>query len=150
MKKYKQETVVGIFMLVGLILISYMAISLGNIPIFGADTYDLYARFQKINGLQTGNAVHMFGLRIGKTVAFQMDQERQIVMVKMEINQGIQIFDDAIAAIKTEGLIGDKYIDIDPGGAGELLKNGDTIIETLPPVEIYDIISRYAFGDLSE
>jgi phospholipid/cholesterol/gamma-HCH transport system substrate-binding protein len=148
MKKYNKETIVGIFMLVGLSCLIYMAVNLGDVHLLYDDAYKLYARFQKVNGLQTGNAVQMLGLEIGKTVDFQMDQESQVVMVGMQIDQGIQIFDDAIATIKTEGLIGDKYVDIDPGGAGKLLKPGDTIIETLPPVEIYDLLSKYAFGEL--
>ena len=148
MKKYNKETVVGIFMLVGLACLAYMAINLGDIHLLGKGTYTLYARFQNVTGLQTGNAVDMLGLEIGKTTGFKMDQKKQVVMVEMKIDQGIQIFDDAIASIKTEGLIGDKYVDIDPGGAGKLLKPGDTITETTPPVEIYDLLSNYVFGKL--
>lgn len=148
MQKYKKETVVGIFMLIGLICVAYMAVNLGDINLLGSETYILYGRFQKVTGLQTGNAVDMLGLNIGKVIGFQMDQKDQVVMVTMEIDQGIKVYDDALVAIKTEGLIGDKYIDIDPGGSGKLLKNGDTIIDTLPPVDIYDLISKFAFGKL--
>jgi len=148
MQKYKKETVVGVFMLIGLICVAYMAVNLGDINLLGSETYILYGRFQKVTGLQTGNAVDMLGLNIGKVIGFQMDQKDQVVMVTMEIDQGIKVYEDAIVAIKTEGLIGDKYIDIDPGGSGKLLKNGDTIIDTLPPVDIYDLISKFAFGKL--
>jgi phospholipid/cholesterol/gamma-HCH transport system substrate-binding protein len=68
----------------------------------------------------------------------------------MQIHQGIQIYDDAIASIKTEGLIGDSYLSIDPGGSGELLKSGGVVIETHPPLDIADLIGKYAFGDVNK
>ena len=65
MKKYSKETVVGIFMLIGLVCVGYMAVKLGKITIFGDDTYVVYARFNKITGLRTGNPVDMLGLEVG-------------------------------------------------------------------------------------
>jgi phospholipid/cholesterol/gamma-HCH transport system substrate-binding protein len=70
--------------------------------------------------------------------------------VEFRIKKEIKIYDDAIASIKTEGLIGDKYVDIDAGGGGEPLKPGDTITETESPVDIQGIISKYAFGDVEK
>ena len=55
---------------------------------------------------------------------------------------------NAIASIKTAGLIGDKYISIDPGGADERLKPGQTILDTESPVDIGELIGKYAFGDI--
>jgi phospholipid/cholesterol/gamma-HCH transport system substrate-binding protein len=77
-----------------------------------------------------------------------MDQENQVVVVDFKINKDIQIYDDAIASIKTEGLIGDKFVSIDPGGGGDLLKNGDIITDTESPTDIMDLVSKYAFGDV--
>ena len=79
-----------------------------------------------------------------------MDQEEQMVIVEFKIKNGIKVYDDAIASIKTAGLIGDKYVSIDPGGGGDLLKPGDTITETEAPVNISDLIGKYAFGDVEK
>jgi phospholipid/cholesterol/gamma-HCH transport system substrate-binding protein len=68
----------------------------------------------------------------------------------VQIQQGIKVYDDAIATIKTEGLIGDSYLGIDPGGGGELLKPGGTITETQPALDIADLIGKYAFGDVKK
>ena len=70
--------------------------------------------------------------------------------VEFKINKGIEIYDDAIASIKTEGLIGDKYVAVDPGGGGDLLANGDSITDTNSPTDIMDLVSKYAFGDVGE
>ena len=148
MKKYTQETVVGIFVVLGLFCIAYMTVKLGNIGFLGENTYSLYAKFNNVTGLRVGNPVNMLGLEIGRVESFKMDQENQVAVVELKINNNIQVYDDAIASIKTEGLIGDKFVSIDAGGGGDLLKNGDTIVDTESPTDIMDLVSKYAFGDV--
>ena len=148
MKKYSKETVVGIFVVIGLACIGYMTVKLGNVGFLGENTYSLFAKFNTVTGLRVGNPVNMLGLEIGRVEKFSIDQENQVVKVQFKINKGIEIYDDAIASIKTEGLIGDKYVAIDPGGGGDLLANGDTITDTNSPTDIMDLISKYAFGDV--
>ena len=148
MKKYSNETIVGIFVVLGLAAISFMAVRIGNVSIAGDNTYSLYAPFNTVSGLRIGNSIEMMGLEIGRVASFEMDQEKQQAIVELRINKEIEIFDDAIASIKTAGLIGDKYIEIDPGGGGDQLANGDTIIETESPVDIMELVSKYAFGDV--
>jgi phospholipid/cholesterol/gamma-HCH transport system substrate-binding protein len=150
MKKYSKETVVGIFVVIGLLCIAYMTVKLGNVGFLGENTYSLYAKFNSVTGLRVGNPVNMLGLEIGRVASFKMDQENQVAVVKLEITKDIQIYDDAIASIKTEGLIGDKFISIDAGGGGDLLKDGDTITETESPTDIMELVSKYAFGGVEE
>ena len=150
MKKYSKETVVGIFVVIGLFCIAYMTVKLGNIGFLGENSYSLYAKFTAVTGLRVGNPINMLGLEVGRVEKFTMDQENQQVIVELKINNGIEVFDDAIASIKTEGLIGDKYVAIDPGGGGDLLENGDTITDTNSPTDIMDLVSKYAFGDVGE
>ncbi len=149
MKKYSKETVVGIFVVIGLFCIGYMTVKLGNVGFFGENNYSLFANFTTVTGLREGNPVNMLGLEIGRVHKFTMDQENQVVKVEFKINNGIEIFDDAIASVKTEGLIGDKFVSIDPGGGGDLLAGGDVITDTNSPTDIMDLISKYAFGDVS-
>jgi len=148
MKKYSKETVVGIFVVIGLICIGYMAVNLGNVGFIGENTYSLFAKFNTVTGLREGNPVNMLGLEIGRVQKFTMDQENQVVVVEFKINKGVEIFDDAIASVKTEGLIGDKFVSIDAGGGGDMLADGDTITDTNSPTDIMDLISKYAFGDV--
>ena len=148
MKKYSKETFVGIFVVIGLACIGYMTVQLGNVGFFGDNMYSLYANFSTVTGLREGNPVNMLGLEIGRVEKFTMDQENQQVLVHFKINKGIEVYDDAIASVKTEGLIGDKYVAFDPGGGGDLLADGDTITDTNSPTDIMDLISKYAFGDV--
>ena len=150
MKKYSSETMVGVFVVVGLLCIGYMTVKLGKVGFLGDHTYVLKARFNKVTGLRVGNSVSMLGLEIGQVADFSIDQENQVAIVKMKINNDIKVYDDAIASIKTEGLIGDKFVEIDVGGGGDELKSGDTITETESPVDIQELISKYAFGDVEK
>ena len=150
MKKYTMETTVGIFLVFGLLCVGYMTVKLGHFSLFGDDAYSLFARFTSVTGLRVGSLVYISGIEVGRLEKLTMDQERQKAVVEMRIRKDIKIFDDAIASIKTEGLIGDMHITIDPGGAGTLLKPGGTITETQPAVDIVDLIGKYAFGDVKK
>ncbi len=147
MKKYPLEIVVGIFVIVGLCLVGYMTVKLGHVSL-GQKTYPLYAPFTTVSGLRVGSQVEMLGLEVGRVEKLTLNQKDEMVVVRMQIQNGIEIYGDAIASIKTEGLIGDKYLSISPGGAAPLLKPGETIIATQPAVNIIDLIGKYAFGEV--
>jgi phospholipid/cholesterol/gamma-HCH transport system substrate-binding protein len=150
MKKYSMETIVGIFVVLGLLGVGYMAVKLGNFALFTNRSYPLFARFTSVAGLRVGSPVEMFGIEIGQVKGLSMDQDEQLAVVQLSIRNGVKVFDDAFASIKTAGLIGDKYIQIDPGGAGDLLAAGGTILETNAPLDIGELIGKYAFGDVGK
>lgn len=150
MKKYSMETMVGLFVLLGILGIAYMTIHFAEVDVLGNKDYPLMARFNTITGLKTGASVEMLGMKIGTVERFIMDQDKQQAVVELSIKQDIMVYDDAIASIKTRGLIGDQYISIDAGGGGDRLQPGDTIIDTESPIDIEALISKYAFGDAEE
>ncbi len=148
MRKIPTETVVGIFVVIGLLSVGYMTLKLGKLDLIGGKYYDLKAHFSSISGLKPGAPVEMLGIQIGQVKEFTMDQEDQVAIVEMKIRSDIKIYQDAIAAIKTSGLIGDKYINIDAGGSEDLMKPGTTIRDTVPPVDIEELISKFVFGGI--
>lgn len=150
MKKFAMETTVGIFVVVGLLCVGYLTVKLGDVPLFGDSSYSLYARFASVSGLRVGNTVEIFGLEVGRVASMKLDQDDQTAVVEIKLRQGVKVYDDAIASIKTAGLIGDKYLQIDPGGAGELLKPGNTITDTESPTDLGELIGKYAFGDVNK
>jgi phospholipid/cholesterol/gamma-HCH transport system substrate-binding protein len=150
MKKYAMETTVGIFLVFGLLCIGYMALKLGHVSLLGDNTYSLFARFTTVSGLRAGSPVDMLGIEVGRVGRLTMDQKDQKAVVEIRIQKDIKVYDDAIASIKTEGLIGDMFLRIDPGGAGKLLGPGGTITETQPALDIVDLIGKYAFGEVKK
>jgi phospholipid/cholesterol/gamma-HCH transport system substrate-binding protein len=150
MKKYGIETIVGIFVFLGLLCIGYMTVKLGNISFLEDASYPVEAKFVSVTGLRIDSPVKVLGIEVGKVEKITMDQENQKAVVKIKLKKGIKIYDDAIASIKTEGLMGDKYVSIDPGGGGSLIGANGTITETQAPVDIESLISKYAFGDVKK
>ncbi len=150
MKKYAMETTVGIFLVFGLLCIGYMAVKLGHVSLLGDNAYSLFARFTTVSGLRAGSPVNMLGIEVGRVGRLTMDQKDQKAVVEIRIQKDIKVYDDAIASIKTEGLIGDMFLSIDPGGSGKLLGPGGTITETQPAVDMVDLIGKYAFGEVKK
>jgi len=150
LKKYSAETVVGIFVIIGLICVGYMTIKLGKVSLFGDDYYPLYARFSSVSGLKTNSPVEIHGIEVGRVEKMTLDTEKQTAVLELKIRKGLTIYDDASASVKTAGLIGDKFVNIDPGGSGEALKAGAYITETNSPTDMEELISKYAFGDVTK
>ena len=150
MKKYSLETAVGLFVVAGLICVGYMTVKLGKVSLFGEETYPLKARFASVSGLRVGSPVEIYGIEVGNVTHLGIDAERQMGVVDMTINKGVKVYDDAAATIKTAGLIGDKYLKVDPGGAGVVLKPQGVITQTSVPADIEDLIGKYAFGDVKK
>jgi phospholipid/cholesterol/gamma-HCH transport system substrate-binding protein len=149
MKKYSMETVVGIFMVVGLLCVGYITIHLGKVPVLRDDSYTLFARFTSVAGLRIGSPVNVFGIEVGRVTRMGIDNERQVAWISIKISNDVHVYSDATATIKTMGLIGDKFIRIDPGGAGELLKPRSTITNTVASPDIEDLMGKYIFGQAS-
>jgi len=150
MKKYAMETTVGIFLVFGLLCIGYMTVKLGHVSLLGDNAYSLFARFTTVSGLRVGSPVNMLGIEVGRVGRLTMDQKDQKAVVEIRIQKDIKVYDDAIASIKTEGLIGDMFLSIDPGGSGKLLGPGGIITDTQPAVDMVDLIGKYAFGEVKK
>lgn len=150
MKKYTMETIVGIFVVFGLICVGYMTVKLGKIDLLSDDSYTIVANFTTVTGLRIGSPVNILGIDVGRVERITMDQENLRAVVHLKVKKDIKIYDDAIASIKTEGLIGDKYLSIDPGGGGDLLKPNGVITDTQAAMDIEALIGKYAFGEVKK
>jgi phospholipid/cholesterol/gamma-HCH transport system substrate-binding protein len=150
MKKYSMETLVGIFMAICIVCVAYLTLKLGEVSVFGDQSYALFAKFTSVTGLKVGSPVQMLGMQIGRVAGFRMDQKDQVAVVEFSIGKDVKIYEDAMASIKTDGLLGDKYVKIDAGGGGDVLKPGGAIRDTEAPVDLMELISKYAFGDVEK
>ncbi|MFW5722669.1 MAG: outer membrane lipid asymmetry maintenance protein MlaD [Desulfohalobiaceae bacterium] len=150
MKKYTLETSVGVFVLIGLLCVGYLTIQLGRMELLGGNYYPLKARFTSVAGLTRGSAVEMAGVKVGKVESINLDREDFVAIVTLQIENGIPVTDDAMASVKTRGLIGDKFIEISPGASDFELGPGEMIVDTVPALDIEGLVSRYAFGDVEK
>ena len=149
MNNRKVEFFVGCFVLVGLVAILYLALQVGSARFFGNDSYTLDARFSSASGVNAGSRVEIAGVKVG-TVQSVVLNERFFAIVTFELPNHIQLDDDTIASIKTAGLIGDRFINLSPGGSGFSLEAGDMILDTESALDIESLISRFALGGIDE
>jgi phospholipid/cholesterol/gamma-HCH transport system substrate-binding protein len=134
------QLIVGIFAILGIVALAVLSLSLGKISLFPPPGYTLYASFDNISGLKVGDQVQMAGVQVGKVVDIQIKDNR--AQVAMRIHDGVKIDDQAIAAIKTSGIIGDKYVSIQLGPGDHDLANGGTIQETQSAFVLEDAIAQ--------
>jgi len=148
MKRSTVEISVGIFVLIGILCVGYLTVKLGKMEWFGEGYYPLKARFTSVTGLKTGTEVQMAGVSVGRVAKIALDPDLKIAMVTLNIRQDLELAEDVIASVKTAGLIGDKYVSLAPGGAMDMLKPGDTIVETESALDIEELVSKYVFGSV--
>ena len=146
MKKFDLELAVGVFMIIGIICLGYLSIKLGKMEVFGDKGYEIQAIFSNSGGLKSGSSVVIAGVEVGRVKRVALDDYQAKVVLNIPLNVKIQ--EDAIASIKTKGLIGEKYVEITPGGADELIEPGGRIRDTQSAIDFEEIISNYVFGKI--
>jgi phospholipid/cholesterol/gamma-HCH transport system substrate-binding protein len=147
MKNRKIEYLVGCFVLAGLTSILYLAIQVGGARVFGGDSYELKAQFSSAAGVNPGSRVEIAGVRVGTVKRVELD-EAYFAMVTLELPNSLKVDEDTIASVKTSGLIGDRFIELSPGGSDLHLEDGGMIYDTESALDIEDLISRFALGGI--
>lgn len=146
--KTKIEISVGIFMVLGLAAITFIAIRLGDVGVLEGSHYQVVARFTSASGLREGAWVEAAGVRVGNIAAIDFDTEQYYAVITMNIDDKVRISEDAIASVRTAGIIGDKFIQITQGGSDNYLSDGMEIVETEPAINLEELIGKYIFeGD---
>jgi phospholipid/cholesterol/gamma-HCH transport system substrate-binding protein len=145
MKRINVETGVGLFLIAGFLCFAYLSIRLGDVNFFGDKSYPVAARFNSISGLKVGAMVEIAGVKIGKVERISLDPENYQAQVEMAIDNGVLLQEDSIASIRTSGIIGDKYVDVSPGGSPETIKPGGRIVETESAINLEEMVSKYIF-----
>lgn len=146
MKKFDLELAVGIFMIAGIICLGYLTVRLGKMEVFGKGGYEVYALFSQTGGIKVGSPVVIAGVDIGRVKNVTLDNYQ--ARVKLSIPENVKLQEDAIASIKTRGLIGEKYIEITPGGSEKIIQPDGKIKETQSAIDIEQLISKFIFGQV--
>jgi phospholipid/cholesterol/gamma-HCH transport system substrate-binding protein len=141
---------IGLFVIIGLGCTAYLAMVLANTTFFAGDSYVITAKFTAVNGLRAGSNVEISGVAVGKVSDISLDQKLYQAVVTMQIQNAVGIPADSTAAVKTSGLIGDKYISIIPGADDTMLKDRETLLDTQAAIDIEEMISKYVFGSVEK
>lgn len=145
MKKSGVELLVGLFMVAGIFAFVYLALNLGEVTLFsGSRTFTISAEFDNVSGVKKGAAVQIAGVVVGQVGAISLKD--QYANLDLKIDKGVEVPVDSMASVKSQGIIGDKYIQLSLGGDEELLEEGGVIVDTESAVDIESLISKFAFG----
>ena len=150
MTKLKIETLVGLFVLTGVLAIAYLSFTIGGARLFAEESYAFEARFSNVGGLKTGSDVRIAGVSVGRVLDVRLDADSYMALVRIEVPTTIEIDDDTIASIRTTGLIGDKFVALLPGGSGFPVESGDILYDTESAIDLESLIGRLAFGSVED
>jgi phospholipid/cholesterol/gamma-HCH transport system substrate-binding protein len=151
MSKKGIETLVGMFVLLGMLGLLFLALKAANLASFSAhEGYQLQARFDNIGGLKVRAPVRSAGVVVGRVVSISLDPKTYQGVVTMDIERNFQFPRDTSAKILTAGLLGDQYIGLEPGGDEKNLAAGDTIKQTQSAVVLENLIGQFLFNKAAE
>jgi len=149
MNEYKKiELVVGVFVLVGIMSITWLAMELGQVGGLGKAGYELTAVFEDAGGVRKGSDVMLAGVTIGQVKSVKLIDNEEAEML-FRIDDGVLIASDASVSIRTKGLIGEKFVRVNQGSEDDDLQDGDEFEDAESSINIEDLISKYIFsGDV--
>lgn len=147
MKDAKLELIVGVFVLAGIAALTYLAVKLGKLEVIGGgNNVEIHAEFDSVAGLKAGATVEIAGVQVGQVKRIGLKGDRALVVFSLQ--PGVKLYGDAIASVKTRGLIGDKYVSLSPGGSQKELPPGTKIRDTESGVDLESLIGEFIHGNV--
>ena len=143
MNKKPVETIMGIVVIFVAAFFLYFAYQVSDLQVVKG--YDINARFLKAGGLNVGSDVRINGIKVGTVIAQNLDPEDYVADVKLSISSNIQLPKDSVVSIVSDGLVGNKFIKIEPGKSKEFLQNGDTVANTKDFKTLEDMVGEIIF-----
>ena len=143
MNKKPVETIMGIVVIFVAAFFLYFAYQVSDLQVVKG--YDINARFLKVGGLNVGSDVRINGIKVGTVIAQNLDPEDYVADVKLSISSNSQLPKDSVVSIVSDGLVGNKFIKIEPGKSKEFLQNGDTVANTKDFKTLEDMVGEIIF-----
>ncbi len=148
MRRSPVETLVGA-LVIGVAVVFFL-FAYNTAQVETVEGYAVTARFDRIDGIRQGSDVRMSGIKIGTVVDQRIDPETFLAVVRMSIDSKIRLPTDSSAAITSEGLLGDNYLSLTPGGADETIADGGEIEFTQGAVDLSSLIGQLIFGQTGD
>ena len=151
MGKKSIESLVGVFVLLGIAGLLFLALKAANLGSFGAgETYSLTAKFDNIGGLKVRAPVRSAGVTVGRVTSITLDPKTFQGVVRLDVQRGLQFPSDSSARILTSGLLGDQYVGLEAGAQEKNFAPGDTITQTQSAVVLESLISQFLFNKAAD
>ena len=151
MAKKSIETLVGFFVLLGILGLVFLAFKAANLGSFErGNTYMVQARFDNIGGLKVRAPVRSAGVHVGRVTGISLDHKTYLAIVTMDIQHDFLFPKDSSVKVLTSGLLGDQYIGIEPGSADDNLVEGGRIVQTQSAVVLENLIGQLVSSKAGE
>ena len=138
------ETIIGAVVLVVAVFFVVFAYRTAEVAPTGG--YELIAKFSRVDGLATGADVRVSGIKVGTVYDQKLDPETYDAVIRLSINEDVEMPDDTAVKVATDGLLGDTYLSLEPGGSPDMLENGDEIEFTQGSINVMDLVAQAIFG----
>lgn len=147
MTREKTDFWVGLFVLLGIIALVFLALRAGNLSSFSfSRSYQVQAYFDNLGGLKVRAPVKSSGVVVGRVSGIQFDNQAYQAVVTLDIDEGYEFPADTSASILTSGLLGEQYIGLTPGGEDKMLGQGARIQYTQSAVVLEELISKFLYS----
>lgn len=144
MKRNVIETILGaVVLLVAIVFLgfSYSAADMGS-----GDGYSVTADFTGTGGLNVGDSVQISGVKVGKVSKIELKPEDYLARVTMTVEDFVKLPDDTSALISSEGLLGGKYMELQPGASEDFLGKNGHIEYTQAPQNLEQLLGKFIFS----
>ena len=142
------EPIVGALVLVIAAAFAWFAYT--STGLGGRSGYEIAAQFDRVGGLATGSDVRLSGVKVGTVTTLSLDPRSYLADVRFTVAEAVQIPDDSVAQITSEGLLGSQFLSIAPGNSDAILKPGGRLKNTLAPVDLMQLLGKFMFSLGSE
>ena len=142
---------VGVFVVLGIGALLFLALKVGNLATFSNNqTYLVQARFANIGGHKVRAPIKSAGVVVGRVADIRFDNESYEAIVSMSLSLHYQFPRDTTAKILTSGILGQQYVGLEARGDGVMLKHGDRVRLTQSAVVLENLISQFLFNKAAE
>lgn len=151
MGRSKNDAWVGLFVLLGLAALVFLALQSANLLALNwQSSYPLTARFDNIGGLKPKAAVKSAGVVVGRVARIGFDDQRFQAVIALDMDTRFQFPKDSSLKILTSGLLGEQYVGIEAGADAANLKAGDTVTNTQSAVVLENLIGQFLYNSAAE
>lgn len=144
MRRNLIETVMGAVVLA--VAVIFIVFAYSKAEVGTVDGYEIKARFDRIDGVRPGTDVRMSGIKVGTVTASELDPKTYLAVVRMSIREDVKVPEDTSIAVSADGLLGDKFLAMSPGGSDEVLPDGGEITTTQGSVDLMSLIGQMIFS----
>jgi phospholipid/cholesterol/gamma-HCH transport system substrate-binding protein len=146
MKRNIFESIVGIVVIGVALYFFCFAYKTADVNVGNRDAYEVTAKFSRIDGINPGSEIRIGGIKVGEVKSLKLDPTSYMAIAIMNIDNKIKVPSDSTIQILSDGLLGGKFLNIEPGSDQELLTAGQEIKYTQSSISIENLISKYIFG----